>query len=957
MEERLAEVSFGEWLKRRRKSLGLTQEQLALKINCSTSALRKFESEERRPSAEIVEQLADIFNIPQQERKSFLRFARGDWQAIPGGDTEEAPWRVSRIAPRSNLPTSTTSFIGREKERSEIANLITKNRLVTLSGAGGIGKTRLSLETAHELLKIFPDGLWFIELAPVSDSALVPQAIVTTLGLIDQAGRTPLMILADFLQTKRALLVLDNCEHLIQACAQLTDTLLRSCPDLHILATSREALGIPGETLYLVPTLTTPDPLHSSLDTLPQYEAAQLFLERAQTALSGFTMTGDNAPAIAQVCHHLDGIPLALELAAARVKVLRVDEIAVRLDDRFRLLTGGARTALPRHQTLQAMIDWSHDLLSDPERILLRRLSVFAGEWSLEAAESVCQGEGIDADEILDLLTQLLNKSLILAEHKQGKETRYRMLETIRQYAHDKLWEAREGERLLQRYLSYFVELAERAEPNLRAFDMVIWLDRLEAEHSNIRAALEWALESDIEAQLRLASALLWFWHIRGHKNEGNDWLERGLSIEATERGDQPLTPSRAMIRGKALNASGALMSMFFDFRKAQARLEESLALFRELRYAGKQGMAYALWGLAGMRSEGNRARNLLEQSLTLFRELMDKFGVAQCLDLLGEMALEEGDHTRARVNWEESLALRKDLGDKEGIGYVFCNLGHFARSQDDDQVATTLYEKSLALYREVGNRWMMGQVLTDLGWMFYGQGDYSQAAKRYEEALRLHRDVGEKYAITNALNDLARVGLSQGDYGQAAKMLEEGLALTREGDHKNRGVGSLIGLGEVAWSQGDYEQATQKFEEALALSQQAEDKFGTVLPLYGLGRVAQSQGNYSLARALHTEGIMLYRERVVPSWEKKGAAYHLEALAILATTQKQLEQATQLFGASETLYPMLRFEMSARERAEHDQSISAARAELGEEAFTAAYEEGKKMTLDEAVAYALQED
>jgi predicted ATPase len=335
------------------------------------------------------------------------------------------------------------------------------------------------LETAHELLKIFPDGLWFIELAPVSDSALVPQAIVTTLGLIDQAGRSPLMILTDFLQARQALLILDNCEHLIQVCAELAETLLRACPNLHILATSRETLGIPGETLYLVPTLTTPDPLLSSLDTLSQYEAVQLFIERAQTALSGFTMTDDNAPAIAQVCQHLDGIPLALELAAARVKVLRVDEIAVRLDDRFRLLTGGARTALPRHQTLQAMIDWSHDLLSDPERILLRRLSVFAGGWSLEAAESVCQGEGIDADEILDLLTQLLNKSLIMGEREQGKETRYYMLETIRQYAREKLWAAGEGEMTRQQHLAYFLDLAERAEPNLRSFDLVIWLDRL----------------------------------------------------------------------------------------------------------------------------------------------------------------------------------------------------------------------------------------------------------------------------------------------------------------------------------------------------------------------------------------------------------------------------------------------------------------------------------------------
>jgi len=473
----LAEVSFGEWLKRRRSALGLTQEQLALKINCSTSALRKFESEERRPSAEIVEQLADIFSIPQEERNSFLRFARGDWQAISGGDAGETPWRASKAdaVPRSNLPASTTSFIGREKELGEIVRLVAKDRLVTLAGAGGIGKTRLSLKAAQELLNAFPDGVWFIELAPLSDPALIPQAMVSTLGLIDQAGRSALNILTDFLQSKHALLILDNCEHLIQASAQLTETLLRACPDLHILATSREALGVPGEITFSVPALSVPEIEQSIvIETITKCEAVQLFIERAQAALPGFVLTQDNVPAIAQVCHQLDGIPLALELAAARIKMMSLEELTSHLNDRFHLLTGGARTALPRHQTLQALIDWSHDLLSESERVLLRRLSIFAGGWSLEAAESICGNEGIETHEILDLLTQLLNKSLVIVKHKQGQETRYRMLETIRQYARDKLWAAGEGESMRQWHLAYFVDLAERAEPNLRAFDMVM---------------------------------------------------------------------------------------------------------------------------------------------------------------------------------------------------------------------------------------------------------------------------------------------------------------------------------------------------------------------------------------------------------------------------------------------------------------------------------------------------
>ena len=410
-------------------------------------------------------------------------------------------------SPKHNLPSQLTSFIGREKEIAEIRRLLSplsraeeageglgvRARLLTLTGAGGSGKTRLALQAAAQLLDAFPDGVWFIELAPLSDPALVPQSLLSTLGLIEQAGRSALAILTDFLQPKRALLVLDNCEHLIQACAQLAETLLRTCPTLYILATSREALGIAGETPYLVPTLTTPDPTHANLDTLPQYEAVRLFVERAQTAWPGFALTNDNTPAVAQVCHQLDGIPLAIELAAARVKALRVEQIAARLTerDRFRLLISGTRTALSRHQTLQALIDWSHDLLSEPERALLRRLAVFAGGWTLEAAEAVCVGDGIEADKVLHLMTQLVNKSLILAEREQGKEARYHILETIRQYASERLLKAGEGEQLRSRHLDFFLRWAERVEPDVRGPQQLKWLDQFEIENDNLRAALE----------------------------------------------------------------------------------------------------------------------------------------------------------------------------------------------------------------------------------------------------------------------------------------------------------------------------------------------------------------------------------------------------------------------------------------------------------------------------------
>lgn len=907
------DISFGEWVRQRRRMLDLTQQELADQVGCARITLRRIESDSLKPSKELAQILLEKLAVPPTKGEVWLRFARG-LSGFP-----ERPVDSSVSKPLTNLPTSLSTFIGREKEQDEITNLLKKNRLVTLTGAGGIGKTRLSIQAASTLLNNFPNGSWLVELAPLSDPALMPQTIVNTLGLLEQAGRSYLNILTGFLHEKRALLILDNCEHLIQACAALAETLLQACPDLHILPTSREALSIAGETVYLVPSLTTPDPLHSTLDTLAQYEAAQLFLDRAQSVVRDFSLTQDNAHAIAQVCYHLDGIPLAIELAAARVKLLQVEEIAARLDDRFRLLTSGARTALPRHQTLQAMIDWSYDLLTEPERNLLMRLSVFAGGWSLESAELVCAGDGIRRHAILDVLTQLVNKSLIVVERKQEQETRYSMLETIRQYAREKLWQAGEGELMRQQHLAYFVDLAEQAEPNLRAFDMMLWLDRLELELDNIRAALEWALESDAEAILQLAGALWWFWHIRDHKSEGAEWLERALSIEEMERGDHPLIFSQAINRGKALYVAGFLRLRMWETDRATALSEESLRLFQELGPLGKRGMAYALWNLgaaAGLQPEPDirRRKALMEESLALFQEVGDKFGIAQCLPSIGDTALSvDSDYERAKVLTEEGLALYKEIGDKDGMANTLGALGYLALRQNDYPQAVTWFEVSLVLFREVENKFGVVRTLFSLGQVPAAQGDYKQAAKRFEEGLAIGRQTG------NSMN------IAFGFYY----------------------------LGKLAWLQGNYEQATQKFEATLTVSRETASKLGTILALHGLGSVAQSQGDYVTARSLHTEAIVICQE----IHHFYGAGFHSEALATLAATQNKLDRAARLFGAAEEVLPAIRFEMFAAERDRHDQVLAAVRTALGEEAFDAVYEEGKKLTLDEVVAYALNEN
>jgi predicted ATPase/class 3 adenylate cyclase len=898
----------------------------------------------------------NLRDMGEHKFKDVLQLLRVFQVIAPDLQKEFPALRALAVFP-NNLPAQITSFVGRSKEIEQIKKHVEQYRLVTLTGSGGIGKTRLALQVASELLPDFPEGVWLLELAPLSDPALVPQAIVNTLGLIEQADRPPLTLLSDFLRDKRILLIIDNCEHLIQACAQLAEALLHSCPHLHILATSREALEISGETLYHVPSLVTPDLLNITFDILPQYEAVQLFVERAQSVLRDFSLTQDNAHAIAQVCYHLDGIPLALELAAARVKVLRAEEIAVRLDDRFHLLTGGARTALPRHQTLRATVDWSHDLLSEPERTLLRRLSVFAGGWTLEAAESACEGEDIEKREILDLLTQLVNKSLILAEPKQGQETRYRMLETIRQYAQEKLWAMGEGEMMLAHHLAYFVDLAERAEPNLRAFDMVMWLDRLEAEYDNIRIALGLAQESHVEAQLRIASALWWFWHIRGYRNEGVDWLERVLSIEAAERGGQPLTPGRAMIRGKALYVAGFLRLMFWETDKGRMLSEESLALFRELGQEGKRGMAYALWNLgvvAGQQPDLHRMKELMQESLALFQDVGDKFGIAQSIPHVEATALVDIDYERARALAEESLALRKEIGDKDGIADALGTMGDIAFWQGDYKQATIRFEASLALFREVGDKHGLAGGLFSLGETAKLEGQYEKATMILEEALALARDSGDKFRNAYILNTLGEVAAAQGDYESATRQYEEGLAVGQQTGNLGLITSGCCGLGRVALAQGDYERAIQKFEDALAASRNMGNKFGMALALLGLGRVAQFQGDVTSAHELNLKALMTFQEIIDLASVPQGVAHCLVALSLLAVTQKQMKRAICLFSASKKLYAALRFEMSAKERAEHDQAIAAARALLGEEAFATAYEEGKTMTLEEAVAYAL---
>ena len=429
------------------------------------------------------------------------------------------PLRSLDVLP-NNLPVQVTSFVGREREIGEITALLAERRLVTLVGPGGTGKTRLSVQVAANLVESFADGVWLVELAPLSDPVLLPQAVAAALSVREEADRPVLTTIVEYVRDRTLLLILDNCEHLIEACARLADQLVRRCPKLRILASSREALGVPAEAIFRVPSLSLPDVQHPpSPERLAEYEAVRLLSERGKSVKPDFAITDANVTAVVQICQRLDGIPLAIELAAARLRVLSVQEIAAHLDKRFRLLTAGNRAALPRHQTLKGLIDWSYELLSETERALLRRLAVFAGRWSLAAADAVCSGDGVAEDEILDVLSRLVDKSLIVLAEDDG-ETRYSLLETIRQYGADRLRESREDPRVRARHRDFYLGLAEDAERHLHQADQAGWLRRLEDAHDDLRAALAWSIESeeiDVESSVwSIARAVLG--HPRPHQ-------------------------------------------------------------------------------------------------------------------------------------------------------------------------------------------------------------------------------------------------------------------------------------------------------------------------------------------------------------------------------------------------------------------------------------------------------
>ncbi|MCA1718588.1 MAG: LuxR C-terminal-related transcriptional regulator [Actinobacteria bacterium] len=720
----------------------------------------------------------------------------------------ERPTEDAERARQHNLPAARTSFVGRERELVELKRALAMTRLLTLTGAGGCGKTRLALEVAKDLVGAYPGGVWLVELASLSDPALVPNAVAAALGVRERPDLPLTAALVDAIGSRRMLLVLDNCEHLIEACARLVDALLRSCEHLRVLATSREALEVAGEVNWLVPSLTVPDAGRlPATQRLAQYEAVQLFLERARSRLPTFVLTPENARAVVKVCQRLDGIPLAIELATARMTALAVEQIAERLEDSLGLLTTGSRTAAPRHRTLKATLSWSYELLSEPERALFGRLSVFAGGWTLEAAEAIgtepgARG-GIEEDEILDLLGRLVDKSLVAAEASGDGAPRYRMLEPVRQYGWEKLGNAvgtptvPETEQVRERHARYYLALVEAAEPELVGIEQVAWLERLTTEYGNLRAALSWFLDEEgaepeerARMGLRLAAALGRFWGHRG-PSEGREWLEKGLA----KSGAVP-----ASLRAKALNEAGFIAIYHLD-PQAIAMLEEALALFKEL--GDQSGQAISINYLAhttGVLANLGRITTLREEAEALLEEpLEDRWAAAHLHLTVGMMAIVGEDYEQVVVRIEEALAL----------------------------------------FREAGDVRTCAQCLTIMGIGAVGRGDAGRAARAFEETLRLLRQLKDKIGTFYSLIGVAGVAVLRGQPARAARLFGAAEALRKAIGHPVQPLKQLNydyegflattrgALGEAAFETAFSEGQAMSPEQAIeyALSREAPEE------------------------------------------------------------------------------------------------------------------------------------
>jgi predicted ATPase/transcriptional regulator with XRE-family HTH domain len=932
---------FGGQVRQRRRALDLTQDALAERVGCSSETIRKIEAGRTRPSRQLAELLAAALGVPAAEQAGFVQAARA---GTPG--ERPVPTPVPDAMP-GYLPLALTPLVGREAERAVATTLLCAptTRLITFTGPGGTGKTRLAVQVAADVRAAFPDGAWFVALAPLTDPALVLPAVATTLGLREVAGQAPLEHLYDYLRAKRLLLVLDNFEQVADAATGVA-ALLTTAPSLTVLVTSRVALRVHGAQEFPVPPLALPATTATpGVDTVAASEAVRLFVERAREARPDFALTADNASAVASICRRLDGLPLAIELAAAWVKILPPAQLLARLSDRLRLLAGGGPDLPARQQTLQATIDWSYNLLAPAEQILFRRLAVFAGGWTLDAAEAVCDfgaGDGVASLDVLAGLLQLVNASLVVAEEREG-EARYRLLETIREYAWEKLRVAGEAEIAQTRHRDWFLRFAEEAAPHLHAAEQLDWLARLETEHDNLRAALDWCLTEPDGAQagLRLAGPLEEFWSIRGHLSEGRGRLAAALACPDAD------APTAA--RAEALRSLSRLSRLQGDFGPARAPIEESITLWRTL--GDKLGLARALYELQDLlQPQGERMQvEYVDEAIRLYKEAGDAHGLARATTLVGSLAEERGEPEAFRRALDQNIAFYRQTGDRWALANALRGIAWFAQLEGNYTESLRLREEALTYLRALNDTPGIMSITSGMAFLARTMGDYARAADLYGEALALARALGSRSWMANLLQGLGDLARDQHEAARAEQFYQESLTLGRELGDKPAAAWSLRALGFLAQDAGANERAADLYEQSLAMLREMGASADVAWLRRDLGQVALQQGATARAAALFAESLRTLQAHN----NALGVVRGLLGLGGVAAEREQPLVAARIFGAAAALLTGMHIRLDAVDQASYDRSLARAR-QAADAAWDAAWAAGAALSSDDACAYAL---